>query len=132
MKKIILSIAALAVVATTALAETKKGFLTTKACAEKGHFTDCSLDAYVCGSEGCFDKTEPGVTRKVEFVLFVHNDGTFYNVDTSKFHMSHLDEGVSKNEVTITGEYNKRTKTIVVTEFKAPPPPKKSFFKGCL
>jgi hypothetical protein len=30
------------------------------------------------------------------------------------------------------GEYDPNTKTIAVSEFKAPPPPKKSFFKGCL
>ncbi len=134
MKKIALSLAALSLAAASVFASgfEKKGFLTTKACADQGIFKDCSLDSFVCGTEGCFAKTEPGVTKKVQLVLFVHDDGKYYNVDASKFHMSELDEGVSKNEVTIAGEYNKRRNTIVVQEFKAPPPPKKSFFKGCL
>lgn len=110
----------------------KKGFLTTKSCAEKGIFADCPLEAYSCGKEGCFLTNEPGINKPDELVLFVHNDGKFYNVDAKSFPRSELDHGVSKNEVTIIGEFDKRKNTIVVHEFKAPPPPKKSFFKGCL
>lgn len=133
MKKLtaLLAVLALALMA-NASEFSKTGFLTTKGCAEKGIFTDCSLDAYSCGTEGCFKTTEAGVVTGAELVLFVHNDGKYYNVDSSTIHRSELDEGVSRNEVTIIGEYDKRKNTIVIHEFKAPPPPKKSFFKGCL
>ena len=130
MKKILI---ALSLLFLAAEAKEIKGFLTTKDCAEKGAFADCSLDSFVCGTEGCSLKTEAGkIGKKLNFVLFVHDDGKYYNVDASKFHMSELDEGISRNEVTIIGEFDKRSNTIVVEEFKAPPPPKKSFFKGCL
>ena len=130
MKKILI---ALSLLFLAAEAKEITGFLTTKGCAEKGAFADCSLDSFVCGKEGCALKTEPGkIGKKLKLVLFVHDHGKYYNVDASKFHMSEMDEGVSRNEVTIIGEYDNRSNTIVVEEFKAPPPPKKSFFKGCL
>ena len=134
MKKIALAILALSLAAAGVSAKgfEKKGFLTTKGCAEKGAFADCSLDSFSCGYEGCSENTPVAVEKNVKFVLFVHDEGKYYNVDASKFHMSELDEGISKNEVTISGEYNKNTNSIIVKEFKAPPPPKKSFFKGCL
>ena len=132
MKKILIALSLL-LVAANANGFEKKGFLTTKDCAEKGAFADCSLDSFVCGKEGCSLKTDVAkVSKKLNFVLFVHDDGQYYNVDTSKFHMSEIDEGISRNEVTIIGEYDKRSNTIVIEEMKAPPPPKKSFFKGCL
>ena len=134
MKKIALAILALSltVVSVSAKGFEKKGFLTTKDCAEKGAFADCSLDSTACGTEGCSENTPVMVFKKDTLVLFVHDDGKYYNVDASKFHRSELDEGMSRNEVTIVGEFNKRSNTIIVKEFKAPPPPKKSFFKGCL
>jgi hypothetical protein len=134
MKKILLAIFALSLAMTSVVAKgfEKKGFLTTKACAKVGAFKDCSLDSFSCGYEGCFLDTEVGVETKTELVLFVHDDGKYYNIDASSFHRSELDEGSSRNEVTIVGEYNKNSNTIIVQEFKAPPPPKKSFFKGCL
>ena len=134
MKKIALAILALSltVVSVSAKGFEKKGFLTTKDCAKKGAFADCSLDSTACGTEGCSENTDVMVFKKDTLVLFVHDDGKYYNVDASKFHRSELDEGMSRNEVTIAGEYNKRSNTIIVREFKAPPPPKKSFFKGCL
>jgi len=136
MKKIALAILALslAVASVSAKGFEKKGFLTTKDCAEKGAFKDCSLDAFNCGKEGCSlnPKVVVGGEGKDSLVLFVHDDGKYYKVDARSFPRSELDEGVSRNEVTIIGEFNKRSNTIVVHEFKAPPPPKKSFFKGCL
>ena len=136
MKKILFALFALTLTMASASVKgfEKKGFLTTKDCALKGTFKDCSLDAFNCGSEGCSlnNHVIVGSEGKDTLVLFVHDDGKFYNVDASSFHRSELDEGVSRNEVTISGEYNKRSNTIVVHEFKAPPPPKKSFFKGCL
>jgi len=135
MKKIALAILALSLAVASASAKgfEKKGFLTTKDCAEKGAFKDCSLDAFNCGKEGCsLNAKVVGGEGKDRLVLFVHDDGKYYNVDARKFPRSELDEGVSRNEVTIIGELNRRSNTIVVHEFKAPPPPKKSFFKGCL
>ena len=46
--------------------------------------------------------------------------------------MKMIDKGINRNEVTLIGDFNAATNTIIVKEFKAPPPPKKSFFKGCL
>ncbi len=134
MKKIALAILALSLAAAGVSAKgfEKKGFLTTKDCAQKGAFADCSLDSTMCGTEGCSQNTPVAVEKNVQLVLFVHDDGKYYNIDASSFHRSELDEGMSRNEVTIVGEFNKRSNTIVVKEFKAPPPPKKSFFKGCL
>jgi len=110
----------------------KEGFLTTKACAEAGEFKDCYLENYACGSNGCFETTEAGVFKNTPLVLYSHNDGVIYTLDTSAIKPSELDEGVSRNLVTIIGEFDASTNTIIASEMKAPPPPKKSFFKGCL
>lgn len=110
----------------------KEGFLSTTECAAAGEFTDCYLENYACGSSGCFDKNEPGVNTDPELVLFSHNDGVTYDLDTSAVAASAFDQGINRNAVTIIGDYNAATNTIIVKEFKAPPPPKKSFFKGCL
>jgi hypothetical protein len=37
---------------------------------------------------------------------------------------------MNKNEVTLVGDIDETS--IKVYDYKAPPPPKKSFFKGCL
>ncbi len=110
----------------------KSGFLTTQACAEQGAFTNCYLENYACGSDGCFLKTDAGVDKNTPLVLFSHDDGMIYKIDTSALERSALDGGVNRNAVTIIGEFDASTNTIIATEFKAPPPPKKSFFKGCL
>jgi hypothetical protein len=110
----------------------KEGFLTTQSCAEAGAFTDCYFENYVCGSDGCYKHTEAGVIKDEPLVLFSHDDGVIYKLDTSALKRSELDHGVSRNAVTVTGEYDAGTNTIIAQEFEAPPPPKKSFFKGCL
>lgn len=110
----------------------KDGFLTTQACAEQGAFKDCYFENYICGSDGCYLTTEAGVDKETPLVLFSHNDGVIYKLDTSAVPRSEFDHGVNRNAVTIVGEFDASTNTIVVQEFKAPPPPKKSFFKGCL
>lgn len=110
----------------------KAGFLTTEKCAEAGEFKDCYLENFACGSDGCFETTEAGVNKNSPLVLFSHKDGVIYKLDTSAVHASEFDEGVSRDGVTIIGEYDASSNTIIVHEFKAPPPPKKSFFKGCL
>jgi hypothetical protein len=110
----------------------KKGFLTTEDCAVEGSFKDCYSESYVCGFQGCFEETNAGEIRPVQLVLFVHDDWKYYKVDTGSLSLSTLDKGIGRNEVTIIGNFNEADNTIVATEFKAPPPPKKSFFKGCL
>lgn len=111
----------------------KKGFLTTKWCADRGMLKDCRLETVVCGEENCFKKWEFGEKPITELVLFVHNEGTYtLNIDHhSGVHMSHvIEEGLNKNDVTIEGHLNGNS--IHVTGIKAPPPAGKSFFKGCL
>lgn len=129
MKKIALLMALLAV---SLLAESieKKGFLTSKWCAQNGYFSDCRLESMVCGSGECFKSWEFGDNVRDELVLFVHNEQKIYAIDSSSIPHYKLDEPMNMNEVTITGEL--RGDTIVASGFKAPPPPQKSFFKGCL
>lgn len=110
----------------------KSGFLTTQTCADNGNFTNCKLENYACGSDGCFRANESGVDNETALVLYSHDDGITYKLDTTNIPHHEFDEGVNRNEVAVIGEYDASTKTIVVHEFKAPPPPKKSFFKGCL
>jgi hypothetical protein len=133
MKKIALLLSALAFAALANEGEFEKsGFLTTAKCAAAGEFADCYLENFSCGSDGCFETEEAGAHKGANLVLFSHDDGKVYQLDTSKIPASELDEGVSRNMVTFVGEYDKKTNTIHATEFKAPPPPGKSFFKGCL
>lgn len=111
----------------------KKGFLTTKWCAENDLFADCRLETYHCGEEGCYKEWLPGEPTKMQMVLFVHDEGKIYLIDPAKVHVSELlEKAANRNEVTIIGELESDGKTIKAYEFKAPPPPKKSFFKGCL
>lgn len=110
----------------------KQGFLTIESCAAQGAFQDCYMENYLCGSDECFKKTEPGVIKDVQIVLYSHKDGITYKLDVAKIPMADIDSGINRNDVTIIGNYDKKTKTIYATEFKSPPPPKKSFFKGCL
>lgn len=110
----------------------KVGFLTTESCAKAGAFTDCRLENYFCGHNGCYKETEAGVNKNEPLVLFSHNDGVIYKLETTEVIRGTMDKGINRNEVTIVGEFDASSNTIVVSEFKAPPPPKKSFFKGCL
>ena len=110
----------------------KMGFLTIDSCAEAGAFKDCYLENYICGADGCFQEFEPGVFGKVQLVLYSHVDGISYKLDVTELDMSLIDTGINRNEVSIVGEYDAATNTLYAKEFKAPPPPKKSFFKGCL
>jgi len=129
MKKIALLMALLAVSVSAESIE-KKGFLTSKWCAQNGYFSDCRLESFVCGSGECFKSWEFGDNVTDELVLFVHNEQKSYAIDYSAIPRYKLDEPMNMNEVTITGEL--RDDTIVASGFKAPPPPQKSFFKGCL
>lgn len=134
MKKILLIAAALVFSAFAAEPEGQEfeGLLTTPACAAQGAFADCYLENYACGSDNCFEKIDAGVDTKPPLAIFQHGTGKTYKVDTTKLKISELGEGMNKNGVVIVGMLDTATNTIHATEFKAPPPPKKSFFKGCL
>jgi hypothetical protein len=134
MKKIALIAIALVVSAFAGEPEGQEfdGILTTPSCAAEGAFADCYLENYACGSDGCFRKVDAGVRGKPNIAIFQHSTGKTYNVDVSKLKISELGEGMNKNGVVIVGTLDEATNTIHATEFKAPPPPKKSFFKGCL
>ncbi|MDD2384131.1 MAG: hypothetical protein PHN18_08070 [Sulfurospirillaceae bacterium] len=108
----------------------KKGFLTTKWCAQNGYFSDCRLESVACGSGDCFKTWEFGDKVKEELVLFVHEEGKMYSIDYSGIERYKLDEPMNVNGVTIIGQL--KGDTIVATGYKAPPPATKSFFKGCL
>lgn len=129
MKKMALLMALLAVSLCAESIE-KKGFLTSKWCAQNGYFSDCRLESMVCGSGECFKSWEFGDKVTDELVLFVHNEQKSYAIDYSAIPRYKLDEPMNMNEVTISGEL--KGDTIVASGFKAPPPPQKSFFKGCL
>jgi hypothetical protein len=132
MKKLVLIAAALVFSAFANEGQEFEGLLTTPVCAAQGAFADCYLENYACGSDGCYEKIEPGQTTNPKLALFQHSTGKTYLVDTSKLKVSELGEGMNKNGVIITGVLDTKTNTIAATEFKAPPPPTKSFFKGCL
>ncbi|MRI83848.1 MAG: hypothetical protein C6I00_05435 [Nitratiruptor sp.] len=111
----------------------KKGFLTTEWCVQNDLFADCRLESYHCGEEGCYRNWLPGEPEKMRLVLYVHDEGTYYYVKPAGVHVSELlEKAANRNEVTIIGKLARDGKTIEASEFKAPPPPKKSFFKGCL
>ncbi len=113
-----------------AYAEEKKGFLTSEWCARNGYFADCRLESFVCGSGECFHNWDFGDRVSDDVVLFVHNEQKIYRVDYRNIPRYELDEPMNMNGVTIIGEV--QGDTIIASGFKAPPPPQKSFFKGCL
>ena len=129
MKKIILLVVALLVSGYAADAE-KKGFLTSKWCAQNGYFSDCRMESLVCGSGDCFKNWEAGDKVIDDLVLFVHAENKIYDIDYKAIPRYQLDEPMNQNEVSIIGKVEGNT--IIATGFKAPPPPQKSFFKGCL
>jgi len=132
MKKLVLIATALVFSAFANEGQEFEGLLTTPACAAQGAFADCYLENYSCGSDDCFKKIDAGVTTNPKLAIYQHNTGKTYLVDTTKLKVSELGEGMNKNGVIIVGVLDTKTNTIAATEFKAPPPPKKSFFKGCL
>ncbi len=129
MKKWIVFLSALMVTSYAAEIE-KKGFLTSKWCAQNGYFSDCRLESMVCGSGDCFKSWEFGDKVVDDLVLFVHAENKIYDIDYKHIPRYTLDEPMNRNEVTIIGEL--QGDTLIAKSFKAPPPPTKSFFKGCL
>ena len=109
-----------------------KGFFTTKWCAERGIFRNCPEETLVCGYEGCIAEWNPGDPINTELALFVHGTGETYEVVLNELPRKELDGTINRADVTIIGKLDKNTKTIEANDMKSPPPPQKSFFKGCL
>jgi hypothetical protein len=133
MKKLLIFLAMVVLFTTAHATQEKEGFLTTKWCADRGLFADCRLETVFCGYEGCFkDEKEFKTDVNATFVLNVHSEGKYYLVEFQEgIEMGEvLKQAINKNEVTLVGEI--KNDTIKAQSFKAPPPPKKSFFKGCL
>lgn len=134
MKKVLIIIAALFLsVGAFASEVEKKGFLTTKWCADRGMFADCRIESVFCGYEECWrDQKEFSAKINGKIVLYVHDEGKSYEVDFGhKIHLGEvLEKAINRNEVTVIGSLH--GDKIHANGFKAPPPPKKSFFKGCL
>lgn len=133
MKKILLVLLSLLSFSIANEVQEKEGFLTTKWCADRGLFADCRLETVFCGYEGCFkDDKEFKTDVKTTFVLQVHTEGKYYIVEFQEGVKigEVLQEAINKNEVTVIGDI--KNDIIKAHSFKAPPPPQKSFFKGCL
>lgn len=133
MKKLLLIFVASLFLSQAYASDEKEGFLTTKWCADRGLFADCRLETVFCGYEGCFkDEKEFNTNINATFVLNVHSEGKYYLVEFKEGIKigDVLKQALNKNEVTLIGEV--KDDTIIAHSFKAPPPPKKSFFKGCL
>lgn len=112
----------------------KVGFLTTKWCLNKGLLADCRMETIFCKEGECYKKQNEFTTDvNAELVLFIHDDGKAYDLElTPGLQLGELlEKAINKNEVTVRGELIGNDK-IKVIEYEAPPPPKKSFFKGCL
>lgn len=105
----------LAASAAMASGVTKKGVLVTEACVAEGRFVECPLSSY---------------TEKSKLVLFVHEDLKHYNLELSKIPQRQLDEGFARNGVEITGKLDAGKNLLTAEQYKAPPPPAKSSFKG--
>jgi len=95
----------------------KTGFFTNSDCAQKGSFTDCYLESYSCGYEDCFKDYEPSKRVNESFVLYVHNEGKYYDVNATNLKRSSLDRIINKNMITLFGEYNSSANTIMLHYF---------------
>ena len=112
----------------------KNGFLATKWCIENGYFSECRLESYLCGYGECWRDYEVGDEIVMELALYVQAERTYYNVEISDEIALHEIEalGFNRNDVTLRGYFDEDTKTIIATDFDAPPPPADEFYKGCL
>ena len=121
MKKILLAAVAALLTLSPAFAKgqtiEKKGFLVSLECLKQDRLTNCPLTEY---------------NEDAKIVLYVHDDLKYYNLNLKAIPKAEIDEGFARNGVTIIGEYDRKKNLITAHEYKAPPPPAKSFFKGCL
>ena len=95
----------------------KTGFFTNSDCAQKGNFKDCYLESYSCGYENCFKDYEPSKRINENFVLYVHDEGKYYDVNATNLKRSSLDRIVNKSSITLFGEYNSSTNIIELHHF---------------
>jgi len=97
----------------------KKGFVTTKWCAENGYFIDCRLETLACGRGECFRDWEYGDEEHIELVLYVHSDLQYYHLKSSKeFNTSEfISNSFGKNGIKVVGEYNKKENIITIYEY---------------
>ena len=116
MKKLLL-VFLLAVSSLFATAGTvKKGFLTTKTCADQGTFVDCNLQSY---------KTD-------DLVLFVHEEGKYYKVQAKDaMIVARLDKAFSRNDIELHANHT-TTNTLHVNKVEMAEIKKGPVFKGCL
>ena len=100
----------------------KKGFVTTKWCAENGYFIDCRLETLACGGGECFRDWEYGDKQHTDLVLYVHKDLQYYHLKPSKeFNSSEfISNCFGKNSIKVVGEYNKKENTITIYEYVVP------------
>ncbi|MGE4294295.1 MAG: hypothetical protein AB7E49_01160 [Campylobacterales bacterium] len=94
---------------------TKKGVLVTEACVAEGRFVECPLSSYTLDSK---------------LVLFVHEDLKHYALDLSKIPQRELDGGFARNGVEIVGQLVPGKNLLIADQYKSPPPPVASTFKG--
>lgn len=97
----------------------KRGFLTTKWCADRALFVDCKLETLVCQKGGCFRDWQYGQPQSTHIVLYVHDDLQYYHIEPSKkFKLSKLVESaMSRDGVTIIGKYDPKSATIIANDF---------------
>ena len=94
----------------------KKGFLTTKTCAEQGTFVDCNLESY----------------NTNDLVLFVHEEGKYYKVKAKEAKVvARLDKALSRNNITLHTS-NSSNDTLQVNKVEMAEIKKGPIFKGCL
>ena len=108
-----------------------RGILVSKWCADRGLFTDCPLESYVCKSADCYKKWDYKNIDE-ELVLFVPEEGRYYNVLLDGIERYKLDSSVNKNQVRLIGKLDTTNQAIFAQQFKSPPKEKKEFFKGCI
>lgn len=99
-----------------------EGFLTTQKCAELGIFKDCYLENYSCGSDECFKEAEPvGADKAPEgLVLYVHDEGKIYTLESSNIAPSVIDRAIYRNRVIVRGDYSEVNSTLYVRELLVP------------
>ena len=118
------AVAVVALLTSTIFAEMYEieGFLTTKKCAESGIFKDCYLENYSCGSDECFKEAQivGRDSAPKDIVLYVHNEGKIYTIESSNIKPSLIDRAIYRNRVIVRGEYNEVNSTLEATELMAP------------
>lgn len=108
-----------------------EGFFTSSWCVERGKFADCPLETILCGYENCHRDWNFGDKENQKLVIFNHDEGKAYPLDFTHLKKKHeIDHAINRNLVIVHGEF--KSGKIMVKEIVSPPPPKKSFFKGCL